>query len=142
MPLSAAAKDPGVVFTAVHLEAFTGRQWLADQVDRFIAGHPCGYVLIEAEAGVGKTAFAAWLVKTRAYISHFSRYSSGGSVPVALANLGAQLIRNFGLDDEAPAGMLPEWCQTPGGFESLLATVAGRAREQRHPLVLVVDGAG
>ena len=140
MPLSAAAKDPGVVFAAVHLEAFTGRQWLADQVDRFIAGHPCGYVLIEAEAGVGKTAFAAWLVKTRGYISHFSRYSGGGSVQVALANLGAQLIRNFGLDDEAPGGMLPEWCQTPGGFESLLATAAGRAREQRHALVLVVDG--
>ena len=84
-------------------------------------------MFVEAEAGLGKTAFAAWLVKTRGYLSHFSRYSGGGSVQVALANLSAQLITSFGLDDQAPGGMLPEWAQTPGGFEALLAMAAGRA---------------
>ena len=109
-------------------------------MDRFIAEHPCGYVFVEAEAGLGKTAFAAWLVKTRGYLSHFSRYSGGGSVQVALANLSAQLIREFGLDDQAPGGMLPEWAQTPGGFESLLAAAADRAHERGRSIVLVVDG--
>ena len=140
MPLTAAVKDPRAVYAAVDLEAFTGREWLSNQVDRFIAVHPCGYVFVEAEAGMGKTAFAARLAETRGYLSHFSRYSGGGSVQVALANLAAQLIERFGLDDEAPGGMLPEWCQAPGGFESLLGKAAGRAREQRCPLVLVVDG--
>jgi hypothetical protein len=96
MPLATAAKDPRPVFTAADVGAFTGREWLSDEVDRFIAGNPCGYVFVEAEAGLGKTAFAAWLVKTRGYLSHFSRYSGGSSVQVALANLSAQLIIEFG----------------------------------------------
>ena len=89
---------------------------------------------------MGKTAFAAWLVKTRGYLSHFPRYSDGGSVQVALANLSAQLILEFGLDDQAPSGMLPQWAQTPSGFESLLAVAADRAHEQQRSIVLVVDG--
>ena len=140
MPLATAVKDPRPVFTAADVGAFTGREWLAAEVDEFIAGHPCGYVFIEAEAGLGKTAFAAWLVKTRGYLSHFSRYSGGGSVQGALANLSAQLITHLALDDQAPGGMLPQWAQTPGGFESLLATAADRAHEQGRSIVLVVDG--
>ena len=140
VPLSSAVKDPRSVFTAVGIDTFTGREWLAEEVDGFIAGNPCGYVFVEAEAGLGKTAFAAWLVKARGYLSHFSRYSDGGSVRVALANLSAQLIMDFGLDDRAPGGMLPEWAQTPSGFESLLAVAADRAKGYGRPVVLVVDG--
>ena len=140
MPLARAIKDPRPIFTAVGVDAFTGREWLSDEVDQFMAENPSGYVFVEAEAGLGKTAFAAWLVKTRRYLSHFSRYSGGGSVQVALANLSAQLITNFGLDDQAPGGMLPEWAQTPGGFESLLTAAAELAHERGRPVVLVVDG--
>ena len=139
VPLGAAARDPGAVFTAVGLSGFTGREWLAAGVDEFMAANPCGYVLIEAEAGLGKTAFAAWLVKTRGYLTHFSRYSAGTSVPGALGNLAAQLIMRFGLDEQAPGGMLPEWARTPEGFESLLGTAA-RAAGRRGPVVLVADG--
>src|SRR5207245_949854 len=109
VPLEAAAKDPRLVFAAVGVHAFTGREWLSSEMDRFMAGNPCGHIFIEAEAGLGKTAFAAWLVKTRGYLSHFSRYAGGGYAPTALANLSAQLITNFGLDDQAPGRMLPEW---------------------------------
>ena len=65
LPLTTAAKDPRSVFAAVDVAAFTGREWLSAGVDQFIAGRPHGYVFIEAEAGLGKTAFAAWLVRTR-----------------------------------------------------------------------------
>jgi hypothetical protein len=140
VPLTAAAKDPRPVFRAAGIDTFTGREWLTNAVDRFFVENPCGYVFVEAEAGLGKTAFAAWLVKTRGYLSHFSRYSGGGTVQVALANLSAQLITSFDLNDQAPGGMLPEWAQSPAGFESLLAAAAERARERRRPVVLVVDG--
>jgi hypothetical protein len=139
VPLEAAAKDPGAVFTAVGLAGFTGREWLTAEVDQFMAANPCGYVLIEAEAGLGKTAFAAWLVKTRGYLSHFSRYSGGTSVPSALGNLAAQLIMRFGLDGLAPGGMLPKWATTPAGFESVLADAA-RAAGPQGRVVLVADG--
>ena len=36
--------------------------------------------------------------------------------------------------------MLPEWAQTPGGFESVLGMASRRARERGLRLVLVVDG--
>ena len=96
MPLATAAKDPRPVFTAVDVGAFTGREWLSDEVDRFIAGYPCGYVFVEAEAGLGKTAFAAWLVKTRGYLSHFSRLlgrrfrAGGAGEPVGSADPGVR----------------------------------------------------
>ena len=134
----ARGQGSGAVFTAVGLEEFTGREWLVAEVDGFMAANPCGYVFIEAEAGLGKTAFAAWLVKTRGYLSHFSRYAGGGSVAAALGNLAAQLIIRFGLDDLAPGGMLPDWARTPGGFESLLTAAAQAAAGSA--VVLVADG--
>jgi tetratricopeptide (TPR) repeat protein len=141
VPVAEAVKDPASIFATMNVDAFTGRQWLAGEVDRFLAAYPRGYVLVEAEAGLGKTAFAAWLVKTRGYISHFSLYSGGSSMPVALGNLSAQLIIGYGLEDRAPGGMLPGSVQSPDGFESLLAVAAERAYQQgRRPVVLVVDG--
>lgn len=140
VPLVVAAKDPGAVFTAVGVEGFTGRDWLVAELDRFIGASPCGYVLVEADAGVGKTALAAWLVRTRNYISHFSRYADGRRTRAALQNLSAQLIRDAGLTEQAPGGMLPEWVQTPAGFESLLGMAALAVGPRPERLVLVVDG--
>ncbi len=139
-PVQRAAMDPGKFFSSTRVETFTGRKWLADDVERFMAAHTCGYMFIEAEAGLGKTAFAAWLVKTRGYLSHFSGYSGGRTVRGCLQNLSAQLIMEFGLDGEAPHGMLPDWPQTPGGFDQLLTIAARRARDDKRQLVLVVDG--
>ena len=139
MPLAAAIRDPRRVYSIVGVDAFTGREWLAAKVDRFLAGNPCGYVFVEADAGVGKTAFAAWLVKTRGWLSHFSR-PDGRSTRVALQNLSAQLIRKFAFDDLATGSMLPEWAQDPGGFEYLLRMAAKRLGEDSSGLVLVVDG--
>jgi hypothetical protein len=139
VPVAVAVKDPRVIFTDAGIDTFTGRKWLADELDRFIAVNSRGYVFVEADAGMGKTAFAAWLVKTRGYLSHFSRYSGGGTARAALQNLSAQLIKEFSLGDQAPGGLLPEWAQTPGGFESLLSMAAARTGE-RKSLVVVVDG--
>jgi hypothetical protein len=140
VPLAVAARDPGEVFAAVDVESFAGRTWLTKEVDRLVGSRKCGYVLVEAEAGLGKTTFSAWLVKSRGYVSHFSRYAEGRSVRGGLGNLSAQLVRAFGLEDLAPLGMLPQWAQSPAGFEKVLATAAERARAAEHRLVLVVDG--
>ncbi|MFF4542498.1 hypothetical protein, partial [Streptomyces aureus] len=140
VPLAVAVKDPGAVFVAVGVASFTGRAWLAGQVDAFIAGHGCGYVWVDAEAGMGKTAFAAWLVHRHGYVSHFARYTNGELSRVALQNLAGQLIERYGLGDLAPGGMLPEWVQTPDGFESVLGQAAVRARTDGQRLVIVVDG--
>ncbi|MGW9024713.1 hypothetical protein ACWGQ5_10840, partial [Streptomyces sp. NPDC055722] len=140
VPLGVAVKDPGAVFAAVGVGSFTGRAWLAERMDAFVAGQSCGYVWLDAEAGMGKTAFAAWLVRQRGYVSHFARYTNGELSRVALQNLAGQLIERYGLGDLAPGGMLPEWVQTPEGFEAVLGRAAERARAYGQRLVIVVDG--
>jgi hypothetical protein len=140
VPLAMAIRDPRPVFAAVHVAMFSGRTWLLNEIDQFIAASPCGYVFVEAEAGLGKTALAARLAQARGYLSHFSRYSDGRSVRAALQNLSAQLVRSFGLTDFAPGGMLPDWVPTPIGFEAVLGQAADQARERKKRLILVVDG--
>ena len=140
VPVPVAARDPRPVFSAVGLRHFTGRGWLAAEIDSFIETSPCGYLFIEADAGMGKSAFAAWLVSTRGYLSHFSRYPGGRSARTALANLAAQLVRDYQLEEWAPGGMLPDWARTPDGFAAMLAEAAGRAAAAGSRLVIVADG--
>ena len=103
--------------------------WLSAQADDFMARHPRGYIFVEAEAGVGKTAFAAWLVKTRDYLSHFSSYSMGNTARAAATNLSAQLITRFGLRETRPETRFPSGRR---GLEQLLNAASTRAeREQR-----------
>lgn len=125
VPLTVAAIDPETVFSHVGLEGFTGRKWLAAEVDGFMAANRCGYVFVEAEAGLGKTAFAAWLVKTRGYLAHFSRHAEGTTVAGALGNLSAQLILRFGLNEQAPGRML----QVGPDAGRLRVAADGRCRE-------------
>ena len=140
VPVKTAAKDPTGIFAAVGIAAFTGREWLAAMIDEFIAGNSCGYVFIEAHAGLGKTAFAAWLVRSRGYLSHFSRYSGGRSVRATLQNLSAQLIQVMGANGRDLGDLVPGWAETPAGFESLLARAAAAAQAHDRRLVIVVDG--
>lgn len=138
VPLIVAKQDPAAVFAAVDIDRFVGREWLAEEVDHFLASHTSGFILLEAEAGVGKTAFAAWLVKTRGYPAHFSRL--GRSVGVALRNLSAQLISvadlgpEDGIDHRA---IVPDWASTSEGFAFLASRAASHLTQ---PVVIVVDG--
>lgn len=62
--------EPWPVFERVNLSHFVGREWLLAEVDAFLRDHDRGYFILEAEAGLGKTAFLAWLVRQRGYIHH------------------------------------------------------------------------
>jgi hypothetical protein len=134
-----AARDPAPIFGMVNVAAFTGRRWLVEELDKFISEKSCGYFFLEADAGMGKTAFVAWLVSERGYVSHFSRYENGRSVRGALLNLAAQLIRDYDFHDQAPDGMVPDWALTSSGFQSLLVKAADHLSKSSQ-LVMVVDG--
>lgn len=141
VPLEAAIRDPEPVLADVLEHGFHGRGWLIEQIDVFLRQQRCGFVWVEAEAGLGKTAIAAYLIREHGWISHFARLSEGTSVRAGLLNLAGQLVERFGLDELAPARMLPERFSTPGGFQDLLGHAAARARAAGENLVLVVDGA-
>ena len=97
--------QPSEVFRRVHIESFVGRMWLIDNVDAILndKNNSCGYLVLEAHAGLGKTAFLAWLVKERNYIHHFVELAPGQEgIEKGLKNLAAQIILAYKLSaDEA-----------------------------------------
>ncbi|SRR6266702_2959431 len=66
--------DPAVLARDLDLARFTGREWLIQQIDDFIDKRSRGYVVVQAEAGVGKSSLAAHLVGTRPWLRHFTRW--------------------------------------------------------------------
>ncbi|MEU4280720.1 hypothetical protein ACFY8X_21250 [Streptomyces tanashiensis] len=143
VPVDEAVRDPRTVFDNVLGGGFTGRRWVIDRIDEFIDSRRSGYLWIEADAGMGKSALAAHLVRERGWFGHFVRYTRGETVRVALQNLAGQLIRHYELWDLAPEGQLPERRFTPEGFVAVLdrAAEAQHARDENGRIVLVVDGA-
>jgi hypothetical protein len=61
---------------------FIGRGWLLDRLDAFlelcVRERRGGFMLIEAEAGMGKSALAAYLAFIRAWPAHFTRLAEAG----------------------------------------------------------------
>jgi hypothetical protein len=134
--------DRGEHGTSAYRVGFTGREWLLSQVDEFINSHRRGYVLVEGEAGVGKSAFALWLATTRGYACHFTRLPGGQDTSNAIRNLGAQLITRLGLEEFAPSGALPSAAGQPHWLQKVITAAAACQQTEQPgiPLVLVVDG--
>lgn len=129
---------------SLDLARFTGREWLIERIDEYIARHPRGgYVVVQAEAGVGKSALAAKLVWTRPCAYHFTRLEGGRSPVEARRSLAAQLILAWELTDElAPGAVFPPGASRTDWLVKVLKEAARRRDATRpgDPLVLVVDG--
>ena len=138
--------DPAPLARDLDLARFTGREWLISQIDAFIADRPRGYVIIQAEAGVGKSTLAAHLAGTRPWPCHFTRLPGGRSPEAARKSLAAQLIARWDLPEWAPEGVLPVASSRPDWFSRLLEAAARKRdqqepdEERREPIVIVVDG--
>ncbi len=133
---------PDAVFERVHVERFAGRAWLLAQVDAFLRQEQCGYFVLEAEAGLGKTSFMAWLARARGYACLFCEDAPGlENVGRGLKSLAAQLVQAYRLAPWADAGTLPPAAERPDIFRTLLkrAVEAVRGREPVGRVVLVID---
>ncbi|MGM1062038.1 hypothetical protein [Saccharothrix sp. Mg75] len=148
-PLRLAVQPVEKVFDLVRVDDFTGRRWLVDQYDEFAGNHRSGYFLIEADAGLGKTSFAAWLVARRGYPGHFTRLPGGRDRRAALRNLGTRLIVDLDLFPDIEQRfmvpdldrtLVPEWVDDPASFAALLDLAADKAMSREHTITLVVDG--
>lgn len=148
-PLGLATSKLAKVFELVRVDDFVGRDWLVTELAAFMAAEDRGYFVVEAEAGLGKSTFAAWLVSRRGYPGHFTRLAGGNLARTALLNLSAQLIGAHDLFAvlekklHLPAldrSLVPEWAGEPDGFDSLLHVAAAEVATPERPIVLVVDG--
>lgn len=131
------------LYRELQIAQFTGRSWLLDAIDAFVDGHDRGYVVLEAEAGMGKTAFMLWMSKQRGCVHHFVRLMvDPDDVGAAMRNLTAQLIRSWDLQGRAVGGLLPPAASRPDFFQEVLTEAADKrdALYPEEPIVIVVDG--
>jgi hypothetical protein len=142
-PLAQAYFDPSHLSEMLRSDGFVGREWLIREIDHFISTNKCGYFIIEADAGLGKTAFAWQLAMSGAHPCHFTCIDArAGRTDEAVRNLAAQLIAAWNLVELAPQGMLPHGSDRPIWLRHVLTAVAGRRKEinPAKPVVIVVDG--
>lgn len=115
---------------------FVGRRFLFAALDRFCDTYPRGYFIIRGEPGIGKTAFAAQLVKTRELIHHFNIRAEGVTTTQAFVeNISAQLITRYGLGIER----IPPDSGRDATFLLSLLKQASQKLEHGAKLIVVVD---
>ena len=131
--------EPRRVYERLDLDRFTGRQWLVASIDDFLERQASGYFVLEAEAGMGKTALLARLARERRWLHHFVELARGyEGVPHGLRNLAVQLIVAWQVRFEGA----PPAVARPDFLERMLFAAAAE-RDRRSPgtkIVLVVDG--
>ncbi len=124
------------VFQRLDVDHFIGRDALIRDIDAFIARERCGYIVIEAEAGLGKSALLGALVRRRGYIHHFVELTGPQGTDLALKSLAAQIIRAYDLG----LGVVPAAAARPQYFHSLLGQASARAGATGERVVVVIDG--
>ena len=127
------------VLDGLRLDRFVGREWLLAQVADFLRDEMCGYLILEAEAGLGKTAFMAWLAQSQDYPRLFCEDAAGlAKIGEGLKSLSAQLVLKHRIAPWATVGILPPAAGRPDVFYELLRQAA-RLRQPGERVVLVID---
>ena len=103
---------------------FVGRDFVFKAFQEFIDQHPSGYFIIRGEPGIGKSALAAQLTKSRGYIHHFNIRAEGiNKASDFLTNICAQLIAGYNLNYPA----LPQETTVDAAvFNKLLTEVSAK----------------
>jgi hypothetical protein len=128
-------RSPAALFEEVGLDGFTGREWMETRIAEWAAANDRGYLVVQADAGLGKTTLLAHLAREWGWLHHFLR-QDGADPATVVGNLRAQLwARLAALEPQA------EDAQAETPFFELLARVGELYRTRAlGPLVVVVDG--
>jgi hypothetical protein len=117
-------------------EGFVGRQYVFEAIDAFLANYQEGYLTIEGDPGVGKSAILAEYVKRTGCIAYFNDRSQGTNTPADfLRHVCAQLIARYGLDYP----VLPPDAIRTGAFLLRLLNEASAQLSPGERLVIAVD---
>lgn len=118
------------------------REWLSAEIGAFCRQHDRGYFLIEGDAGMGKTTFAAWFARQKRCAAHFAQLDpDAGTTKVAVRSLSAQLIAAWNLHALTDRMALPEEAGSYAWFRTVLQAAA-RSRDEAAPgtpIILVAD---
>lgn len=124
--------------TLVHRKTagFVGRQYIFDAIDDFINTKPCGYILVEAKPGVGKSSILAEYVRRTDCIAHFNSRPDGITrAEQFLESICVQMVERYRINDSLsfPAGATED-----GRFLSHLLEQAAQT-DPESPVIIAID---
>ena len=115
---------------------FVGRDHVFKQIDEFVAGNPSGYLTLEGDPGLGKSAILAEYVRRSGCLVHFNVRTLGiVSAAKFLQNICAQLIA----EAELPYTSLPADATSDGAFLLKLLKEAAAKKAPGQKLIIAVD---
>jgi WD40 repeat protein len=123
---------------------FTGRRWLASEIDQWIDRKTGGVLVIVAGPGIGKSAIAAWLgQRSDVAALHFCTQQNSRSLDPQdfVASIVGQLaVRVPGYGD-AVTSQFPEVPRANGtdAFRELVIEPSRRLTPPQKPFIIVVD---
>lgn len=134
--LRPAVPDYALAFMSEKTRDFVGRGYVFKRIDKFMRENPNGYLTIEGDPGVGKSAILATLVQRVGCIAHFNIRAQGITTPRQfLESTCTQLIARFGL----PHVTLPADATQDGRFLTVLLEEAAGQLQKSDRLLIAVD---
>lgn len=124
-------------FIADRTRGFVGRAFVTDTIDAFLGSHESGYIVLEGEPGIGKSAVLAKLVQDRVYeVHHFNSANLGITSPRQfLENIASRISASLKLQGL----QLPTASEECGAFLIRLLDQASRCLEEGARLVIAID---
>lgn len=114
---------------------FVGRSFVFEAIAQFLKRQPRGYFHVVADAGLGKTAIAAELIKRYRTPGYFLSVSAGRTRPdLALNAISAQLIVRYALPHSS---LPPQAGETSDTVYHLLQEAA--SNPVHRPVLAVID---
>lgn len=118
-------------------DEFVGRNFVFEQAERFLADNKSGYFVVEADPGVGKTAFAAQFIKQKGFIHHFNCNATQVKTAEQFQkNICAQIISKYNLDYVT---LPPDVGISGKTLADLLNRLSPMLKATQERLVIVVD---
>jgi hypothetical protein len=115
---------------------FVGRTYVFDSIEEFLKSHDKGYLVVQADPGMGKSAILAEYVRRSGCIAHFNVRAAGiVTARQFLENICAQIIIDFGL----PYPTLPPDATQEGIRLSKMLQEASSKLTDEERLVIAVD---
>jgi hypothetical protein len=110
-------------------QIFCGRQFVFNAINQFIKDHKSGYFTILGDAGMGKSAIAAKLIKDYRFPCYFNIFADGRNTPEQfLASIRKQLINRYSLQNA-----------DNDNLSALIQKVSEKLSQNNDPLIIVID---
>lgn len=108
---------------------FSGREFVFEKVREFFRNKDRGYFTIVGDAGMGKSAIAAKLIKDYRFPCYFNIFADGRNTPEQfLASIRKQLINRYSLQNA-----------DNDNLSALIQKVSEKLTQNNDPLIIVID---